>query len=57
MENPTQIQAAARKEIPTLGLEETSSVSATESLTDHGPRVILGTDKEGIYFLLLKLQD
>lgn len=33
MENPMQIQAAARKEIPTLGLEETSSVSATESLT------------------------
>lgn len=33
MENPTQIQAAAQKEIPTLGLEETSSVSATESLT------------------------
>lgn len=49
--NATQIWA--QKE--TMGLEGTSSVSASELLT-MALWVVLATDKEGIYFLLLKLQ-
>lgn len=56
VENTTQIQVAAQKEISTLGLKGPSSVSATELLA-MAPQVILATDKKGIYFLLLKLQD